>query len=398
LQQPFVSQFISPKMGCVYSKLFSMKEEPISNVVLRTNLPATAQKQTKDSLWDLVNDGEFQAQVTERTFHIFLHEDLPDYWNLQFNLLVALKFIFDRVKPRRANVIFPNRPLRYPTGDTKVFLRLTSIKTLEEGFRLWVEYLVQTGSLHLENPDWQAAFQRTREGNRLDLLQAEGNVRFQNNKMPSQKLCASQDRRSATEEMTRTIEDAYSDFRSAQESSNEALKERISQKARDLLPRYMEPVPLDFAVHNYENLMRTSYDAGTGIGLTNVVLQALNDAKESSRGGLGSKVNIIVVKGTILQAHTDLLSEASTEIYKAIYKEKKGGQLQRIDSYGICFAGLPETGAGDVWRRLSHRGNSNRGFCNYVELPADISPPVVTGKFVRRMLFGSVSQTPEKIV
>jgi hypothetical protein len=277
-------------------------------------------------------------------------------------------------------------------------LRLTSIKTLEEGFRLWVEYLVQTGSLHLENPDWQAAFQRTREGNRLDLLQAEGNVRFQNNKMPSQKLCASQDRRSATEEMTRTIEDAYSDFRSAQESSNEALKERISQKARDLLPRYMEPVPLDFAVHNYENLMRTSYDAGTGIGLTNVVLQALNDAKESSRGGLGSKVNIIVVKGTMLQAHTDLLSEASTEIYKAIYKEKKGGQLQRIDSYGICFAGLPETGAGDVWRRLSHRGNSNRGFCNYVELPADISPPVVTGKFVRRMLFGSVSQTPEKIV
>jgi hypothetical protein len=135
-----------------------MKEEPISNVVLRTNLPATAQKQPNNSLWDLVNDREFQAQVTERTFHIFLHEDLPDYWNLQLNLLVALKFIFDRVKPRRASVIFLNRPLRYPTGDTEAFLRLTSIKTLGEEFRLWIEYLVQTGRLHLEDSDWQAAF------------------------------------------------------------------------------------------------------------------------------------------------------------------------------------------------------------------------------------------------
>ena len=257
---------------------------------------------------------------------------------------------------------------------------------------------MQTSSLHLENSDWQTAFRRTREGNQFNLIQAKGNARYQNTKMPVQEPCASQDRRSAIEEMTRTIEDAYCDFSSAQESSNEALKERISQKARDLLPRYMEPVPLDFAVYNYENLMRTSYDAGTGIGLTHVVLQALNDAKESSGGGLGSKVNIVVVKGTILQAHIDRLLEASTEIHKFIYKDTKGNKSQRMDSYGICFAGLPETGAGDVWRRLSHRGNSNRGFCNYVELPADISPPVVTGKFVRSLLFGSVSQTPEKVV
>ncbi|KAI0568705.1 hypothetical protein Alg215_12035, partial [Pyrenophora tritici-repentis] len=242
--------------------------------------------------------------------------------------------------------------------------------TLHEGFQLWIEYLVQTGSLLLENSDWQTAFRGTREGNRFNLIQAEGNVRCQNTETPLQESCASQDRISAMEEMTRTIEDAYSDFSSTQEFSNEALKERISQKARDLLPRYMEPVPLDFAVHNYENLMRTSYDAGTGIGLTHVVLQALNDAKESSRGGLGSKVNIIVVKGTILQAHIDLLSEASTEIHRSIHKDTKRNKSQRIGSYGICFAGLPETGAGGVWRRLSHRGNSNRGFCNYVELPA----------------------------
>jgi hypothetical protein len=190
-----------------------------------------------------------------------------------------LKFIFDRVKPRRASVIFPNRPLRYPTGDTEAFLRLTSIKTLQEGFQLWIEYLVKTGSLHLENADWQTAFQQTREGNRFNLIQAD--FRGQNTEVPLLQLCAGQDGRSATEEMTRTIEDAYGDYRSAHESSNEALKERISQKARDLLPQYMEPVPLDFAVYNYENLMRTSYDAGTGIGLTNVALQALHDAKVS---------------------------------------------------------------------------------------------------------------------
>jgi hypothetical protein len=380
-------------MGCVNSKLFSIEEEPISDVPLRTQFSATAQKQTNDSMWGLVNDGEFQAQVTERAFQIFLHEDLPHYWKLQFDLLVVLKFIFDRVKPRRASVIFPNRPLRYPTGDTEAFLRLTRIKTLQEGFQLWIEYLVQTGSLHLENADWQTAFQQTREGNRFNLIQA--NFRGQNTEVPLLQLCAGQDGRSATEEMTRTIEDAYGDYRSTHESSNEALKERISQKARDLLPQYMEPVPLDFAVHNYENLMRTSYDAGTGIGLTNVALQALHDAKESSRGGLGSKVNIIVVKGTILQAHINLLLEATTEIHKAIYKDKKGSKSQRIDSYGICFAGLPDTGAGSIWRRLSHRGNSNRGFCNYVELPAGISPLVITGKFVRRMLFGSVSPTTE---
>jgi hypothetical protein len=36
-----------------------MEEEPISDVLLRTQHSATAQKQTNDSLWDLVNDGEF---------------------------------------------------------------------------------------------------------------------------------------------------------------------------------------------------------------------------------------------------------------------------------------------------------------------------------------------------
>ena len=90
--------------------------------------------------------------------------------------------------------------------------------------------------------------------------------------MLSPELRPSQHKRSATEEMTKTIEDAYSSYNLVQDYSHEVLKDRISQKARDLLPRYMEPVPLDFAVHNYENLMKTSYDAGTGIALANVAL------------------------------------------------------------------------------------------------------------------------------
>jgi hypothetical protein len=90
--------------------------------------------------------------------------------------------------------------------------------------------------------------------------------------MLSQELRPSQHRRSATKEITHTIEDAYSSYSLVQDCSHKALKDRISQKARDLLPRYIEPVPLDFAVYNYENLMQTSYDAGTGIALTNVAL------------------------------------------------------------------------------------------------------------------------------
>lgn len=56
-----------------------MEHESTANVSLHTQIPGTAQKQTSGSLWDLVDDGEFQAQVAERAFQIFLHEDLPDY-------------------------------------------------------------------------------------------------------------------------------------------------------------------------------------------------------------------------------------------------------------------------------------------------------------------------------
>jgi hypothetical protein len=141
--------------------------------------------------------------------------------------------------------------------------------------------------------------------------------------------------------------------------------------------------------------MKTSYDAGTGIALANVALQALTDVKESARGGLGSKVSIIIVKGTVPRAHVDRLSSASAEAHKAIQKDKKSSKLQGPQAHGICFASLPDTGAGDVWRRLSHRSYSNGGFCKYVELPATISPVIVTGKLVRAMLLGSVDPDSE---
>ncbi|CAI9625680.1 unnamed protein product, partial [Alternaria burnsii] len=121
----------------------------------------------------LVDDGEFQAQVAERAFQIFLHEDLPDYWKLQFDLLRIFKSVFDRIKPRSATVIFPNRPLRFPAGDTEALLRLTSISSLQEGVQIWTQYLVHTGSLHSEEEDWHAAFKQTREGYRFNLTPAE---------------------------------------------------------------------------------------------------------------------------------------------------------------------------------------------------------------------------------
>ncbi|CAN9198603.1 unnamed protein product, partial [Alternaria alternata] len=151
-------------MGCANSRLFSMKHESTADVPLHTRLPGTARKHTSGSLWDLVDDGEFQAQVAERAFQIFLHEDLPDYWKLQFDLLLIFKSVFDRIKPRSATVIFPNRPLRYPARDTEALLRLTSIKSLQEGVQIWTQYLVHSGSLHVGEEDWHTAFKQTREG------------------------------------------------------------------------------------------------------------------------------------------------------------------------------------------------------------------------------------------
>ena len=56
-----------------------MEHGSTADVSLHTRLLGTARKQTSSSLWDLVDDSEFQAQVAERAFQIFLHEDLPDY-------------------------------------------------------------------------------------------------------------------------------------------------------------------------------------------------------------------------------------------------------------------------------------------------------------------------------
>jgi hypothetical protein len=371
-------------MGCAGSK--SEMAQATVTETLQSRM-ATAGNQMKDELQDLIKDRQFQAQISERAFQICLHEDLPDYWPLQLNLLIAMKFVFDRIRPKGATVIFPNLPLRYPGGDTEVLLRLTSIQNVHEGIQTWIEHLVREGSVQTKGSDWQGAFRLTPQGYRITLMQVEDNASYEGIHLPATSLKQSvrNIRRKASEEMTTTIESVYNKLQIAQEASNEALKDTISQKARDLLPRYMEPVPLDFAIHNYQNLMTTSYHAGTRIGSSNVAFQAIVDAKETFASGFGLKVKIVIVKGAVAHAHANILLDAKTEAQKHLHEESKGKKSQKVGSYGVCFAGLPGTGPNDAWRTLSNHGNRDKSFCDYLEIPIDIS-----GSFVRRLLLGAV--------
>ncbi|EDU47793.1 predicted protein [Pyrenophora tritici-repentis Pt-1C-BFP] len=186
--------------------------------------------------------------------------------------------------------------------------------------------------------------------------------------------------------MTETMENVFDKCQLTQDVSDEALKDTIIQKARDLLPRYMEPVPLDFAINNYKNLITTSYGAGTRIGSSNVAFQAIIDAKETFAGGFDSKVKIVIVKGAIPRAHTNILLKARTEAHKIISHHLSEENSERLGSYGVCFAGLPGTGSGEVWRKLG--GNSENRFCKYVELPIDSSS--YDGSMLQKILLGAV--------
>jgi hypothetical protein len=371
-------------MGCTSSK------SDIAHAML-TEIPhlqmATSQKQTKNDLQILIKDRQFQGQISERAFQICLHEDIPDYWPLQLNLLVTMKFVFDRIRPRGATVIFPNLPLRYPGRDTGVLLNLTSIESVHEGIQIWIEHLVQEGSVQIGESGWQSAFRLTPQGYRISLIQVDDSLCYNGINVPTTSLrqSVSNNKRKASEEMTSTIESVYNKCQLAQEASNEALKDTISQKARDLLPRYMEPVPLDFAIHNYNNLMTTSYHAGTRIGSSNVAFQAIVDANENFACGFGLNVKIVVVKGTLPQTHSNVLLNAMTEAQDWIHEDLKGKKSQKMGSYGVCFAGLPDTGPHDAWRRLSNHGNRDKTFCEYVDIPGDMS-----GSFMRKLLLGAV--------
>jgi hypothetical protein len=371
-------------MGCTGSK--SETTQATLTETLRLQM-ATSSKQTEDDLQDLIKDTQFQGQISERAFQICLHEDLPDYWSLQLNLLVAIKFIFDRIRPKGATVIFPNLPMRYPGRETEVLLKLTSIQNVHEGIQIWIEHLAREGSVQTGDSGWQGAFRLTSQGYRITCIQVEDDVSYNGLRVPATSLRQSvrSTRRKASEEMTTAIESVYNKCQLAQEASNGALRDTISQKARDLLPRYMEPVPLDFAIHNYENLMTTSYHAGTCIGSSNVAFQAIVDAKETFESGFGLNVKIVIVKGTVPHAHANLLLNAKTEAQKHLQGESKGKKLQKVGSYGVCFAGLPGTGPNDAWRRLSNYGNRDKNFCEYLEIPTEIS-----GTFVRKLLLGAV--------
>jgi hypothetical protein len=379
---------LSYVMGCTNSK---PKSKQASLTCTPKSEPIPTSSKVKDDLYHLVEDGQFQAQVSERAFQIFMHDALPDSWQLQFDLLIALKFVFDRIGPKRATVIFPNLPLRYPSGDTKILLKLTSIANVHEGIQLWVEHLIREGTVYINGSDWQAAFKHTALGYRI--AQDEDVAHCNGTYLPTKSLKQSVEeaKRNAKEEMTKTIEKVFNQCQLAQDASNEALKDTVSQKARDLLPRYMEPVPLDFAIHNFRNLMETSHNSEIGMRLSNVALQTIIDAKEAFASGFGATVKIVIVQGSITQAHTNILLRAKTEAYLSVDEDFKGRKPQKLGSYGVCFASLPDTGSSHVWRRLSNDSNRYKEFCDYVELPTIVTYDFVSGSFVRRLLLGSVA-------
>jgi hypothetical protein len=155
-------------------------------------------------------------------------------------------------------------------------------------------------------------------------------------------------RRKASNEMIETMENVFNKCQLTQDILDKALKDIIIQKARDLLPRYIEPVPLDFAINNYKNLITTSYGAGTRIRLSNIAFQAIIDAKETFAGGFDSKVKIIIIKEAIPRAHTNILLKARTEAHKIISHHLLEENSERLGSYGVCFASLPSIGSGEV--------------------------------------------------
>jgi hypothetical protein len=329
--------------------------------------------QTKEELQNLAKDGQFQAHITQGAFQIFLQDDLLDHWLLQFHLLVAMKFVFDRVRPREATVIFPNLHLRYPKGDVKILLKLTRIQHVHEGIRIWVEHLVRKGGIHIGGSDWQAAFRLMPQGYRIKLSQLGDEAHSTGFPATSLQQSMRNGKRKASEEMTEIIESIFTKWKLTQENSNEVLKEIICQKARDLLPRYMERIPLSFAIRNYTDLMTTSYNAGTRVGTSNVAYQTIVDAKETVESGSSSTVNIVIVTGTMPPAYTNILLKAKAEAHRYLCKVVEGRQSQLQRSYGVCFAGLPGTGSGDVWRQLSDQSSSDKLFYEYVELPLEIS-------------------------
>jgi hypothetical protein len=359
---------------------------------LHTKALKMSGEHTNADLHSLVMDGQFQAQITDRAFQIIVHEDLPHYWALQLDLLIALKFIFDRIRPTEATVIFPNMPLRHPRGDTEVLLKMTTIQSVEEGLQMWIEHLAQKGSVQITDCDWQTAFQQSPQGYRIIRTQSKEDAHSSTTNLSDTLLRRSMidKKQRASDEMTETIGKVFNKCQLTQDVSDEALKDTIKQTARDLLPRYMEPIPLDFAINNYGNLIKTSYDAKLRIGLGSVAFQAIVDAKETFLGGFGSKVKIVIVKGIMSQAHINILSKARVEVQNLLNDYNlKGKKSERLGSYGVCFAGLPGTGPGEVWRKLSG-GNSDKRFCDYVDLPADSASYAVGGSLVRRLLLGSV--------
>lgn len=328
--------------------------------------------QGMDDLLKLVTDRHFEEHVKERSFQIYLHERLPAYWILQYELLVAVKYIFDRIKPKKATVIFPNRTLRFPRADAEVLLELINVGNAQQGIQVWVEYLAQIGRVQFEGQDWKAAFNWTREGYRLCCIQVCDDDNHHS--IGAATTLQIKIRRTVIEEMSNLIERAWNDFQ-VYGTMDETMKNTINEKARDLLALYMEPVPLDFAVQNYENLMKTSYKAGPCLRLIDVVVRALVDAEIQ---GCPSEVKIVIVEGiTQTRSSSVLKPEVKNVEHKDLRETKTAGSV-------VTFAGLPGTGSSIVWQTIECRSCS-KDFCDYIELPAYIGQQSLS-TFIRTLL------------
>ncbi|OAL56155.1 hypothetical protein IQ07DRAFT_485605, partial [Pyrenochaeta sp. DS3sAY3a] len=148
--------------------------------------------------------------------------------------------------------------------------------------------------------------------------------------------------------MTQSLEEAYSNFWLRTDLTDGFLKDNIIQKARDLLSQRTEPVPLAFAIKNYENLMKTCFDAGPTLGIGDVALQSINGAKQAFTSGSKSSIQIVIVHGSILQSQKKRILDASLELYS----HSQTVAFSRHVHHGVSFVTLPRTECVNFWEEM----------------------------------------------
>ncbi|KAF2024836.1 hypothetical protein EK21DRAFT_93723 [Setomelanomma holmii] len=330
-----------------------------------------------DEIQRLVAERDFQEQLKERKYTIYLHERLPAYWSLQYDLLLAVKSIFDKITPKGATVVFPNRTLRYPSAETNVLLNLLSIQNAREGVQIWVNYLAQKGMLQLNGQDWQAAFRRTQTGYQLWFIQLEDETDSWSTAVTT--ISSRQDasnKHIAFERMTDLIERTYNETQSSNDAPDDTYKDMIGETARDMLSLFMEPVPLNFAIKNYGTLMKTSYDAGSCIRSSNVIFRVLLDVDDARTSISSSEVKIVIVRN-VSEVSNRSPSTYSYGVENITFDHTKiMGQGKRT----VCIVSLLSTGFSSCC------GHGYQNCCKYLEIPHCMKAHQISADFMRNLL------------